>query len=446
MKKNILINETQLKILIEKVLVEATIDKNRIPAIVSAYTKIIDAVSGWGTNEEEVLSALRLIVNANEALVLFNLFKDKRTGYSSFIEMVKNEYEEDNFEDIAKLVQRLHELGLRFKFEWGIYDGKKIWNPRLFVYIGKVNTEKKVSGKKLEICTTTAKKALVEAVSFWRDWLKNPITKEKVKTNWELEKFDLNFIEKWMVEKDFEDTFVKYFNLLYNLKLSFFDESYYMVNGMDPKGALAFVADYGAGELSDNKIYFNCSKFTNYDNALLTLIHEIQHLIYQIKPLNPEKKMKNIFVTNNTDLETKNDIMNNLESSKTKKYEEYENEIKNAASDLLLDKLYLFSWKDNADMESLRHPGYACELTETMSHISSIRKILGLKPGDNITYKMLKPYIIFDKKDTDIYWFLVCWASKGFPDINKVLNNINQLAIKNNKKIDSKSKESIFIT
>ena len=64
----------------------------------------------------------------------------------------------------------------------------------------------------------------------------------------------------------------------------------------------------------------------------------------------------------------------------------------------------------------------------------SIRKTFNVGPGGNITYNMLKPYITRQKHNTDISWVLLCWAQNGFPDINQMLNKINQLAFNQNKK------------
>ena len=36
----------------------------------------------------------------------------------------------------------------------------------------------------------------------------------------------------------------------------------------------------------------------------------------------------------------------------------------------------------------------------------------------------------FGDMASDVYWILNCWAYSGFTDINKVINNMNQLAIK----------------
>jgi hypothetical protein len=78
-------------------------------------------------------------------------------------------------------------------------------------------------------------------------------------------------------------------------------------------------------------------------------------------------------------------------------------------------------------------PGYVCRETEKMSNIMSIRKTLNIKPGGVITYDMLKPYITLQKRDGDMDWILMCWAKNYFPDINIMLNKINQLAANQSK-------------
>ena len=48
-------------------------------------------------------------------------------------------------------------------------------------------------------------------------------------------------------------------------------------------------------------IHINCAY---YDIELLeTLVHEIQHLLYHVKPLNPAKKISDVFVDKNTKIE-----------------------------------------------------------------------------------------------------------------------------------------------
>ena len=82
----------------------------------------------------------------------------------------------------------------------------------------------------------------------------------------------------------------------------------------------------------------------------------------------------------------------------------------------------------NATEVEKKSPGYSCNENEKMSNISGIRKLFNIKPGQDITVKMLTPYIKGQKKDINISWLLICWALKDFPDISEIVNKINQLA------------------
>jgi hypothetical protein len=56
-----------------------------------------------------------------------------------------------------------------------------------------------------------------------------------------------------------------------------------------------------------------------------------------------------------------------------------------------------------------------------------MRYVLGKQPGQDITYADLKPYILGKKKSDDITWFIACWWSQGFPNINTMLQKTNAL-------------------
>ena len=96
--------------------------------------------------------------------------------------------------------------------------------------------------------------------------------------------------------------------MLDSLKIKFYDE-------LDPinwsnitDNAYAFVKGFKL--YSDNTIYINLTQ--NDPEPFDTLIHEIQHIIYNIKPLNPEEKIRDIFVTKNTKRATPNSIESSL--------------------------------------------------------------------------------------------------------------------------------------
>lgn len=87
--------------------------------IASVYNSIVDAVEGFGTNPDAVVRAIEQIQNKDDMKILLKLFQNKRTGYSSFEEMVNNEFEVDNQKDVEKLRTLLNKLGIRTNVNFG---------------------------------------------------------------------------------------------------------------------------------------------------------------------------------------------------------------------------------------------------------------------------------------------------------------------------------------
>ena len=57
-----------------------------------AYNSIVDAVEGLGTNTDGMFNALSKIRSASDFIYLKSFFKDGKTGYKSFDEMIDGEY------------------------------------------------------------------------------------------------------------------------------------------------------------------------------------------------------------------------------------------------------------------------------------------------------------------------------------------------------------------
>ena len=259
-----------------------------------------------------------------------------------------------------------------------------------------------------QACKTKYQTALPKAVSFWKNWLNNPITKEKVYQNYLVRsERELNTVNQ---------AFKKYFDILNNLNLIFYDQTMPNVE----MGALAHVN----GFKSLYNINVNCS--LDDPELLQTLVHEIQHLIYYVKPLNPAKKISDAFVNKNTKIETINNIfdINKLETFKDPKIMETSKKLNIPYYDLEL-------WKDLSIKRGKEEdPGYICRETEKMSNIYAIRSLFGITAGGKITLNMIMPYIKSEKNSGNINWVLMCWAKRGFPDIYEMLNEINEMAFK----------------
>ena len=195
-----------------------------------------------------------------------------------------------------------------------------------------------------------------------------------------------------------DSIFEKYTKTIDNVIIRYYNET---------DGAYAFVS-------KDEPIIINVNCFQNDPSPYNTLVHEIQHLLYYTKPLNPNTKIEDVFGT----------YVNNTTSSTGQTDASIKN-IKQTSQNLGVDEKYLRTFYNLAKL----NPGYSCKHTEKMSNIMSIRSLFNLKPNDKITFEMIKPYLMGQKEHTDVDWLLSCWASKGFPEINQVLGRINQLAL-----------------
>ena len=100
--------------------------------VVRVYDDIVKAVTGPGTDTDAVLEALKQIQTKEDLIILFKLFQNKRTGYSSFVEMVNNEYEMDNYQDIENIRAVLNKLNISTNRSSGKnYYGDNVFNQDL---------------------------------------------------------------------------------------------------------------------------------------------------------------------------------------------------------------------------------------------------------------------------------------------------------------------------
>jgi hypothetical protein len=394
----ILIKESQYKILLEQ----------SNPNIQKAYNEIVNGAKYWmGTDKTKILNSFNYIKNIDDFKILISMFKDKRTGYGSFEEMVNEEYDMFDFNDLVKLKDKLSSIGVILLFNIAKNNyGQTLFDGGTNISYGYNNNNK---------CKSTYPPILIQAQDYWRKWLSNTITKQKFKENWNNTTVARILYDDSIVNGIFK----RYLDAINKLKLVYYDNT----TITELHGAYAFV---NASE--PDKIYVNCSE--NDPDPYGSLIHEIQHILYFIKPLNPVVQIGDVFVNPNT---KKSTIETFFKTSN-----QQSNKINNLNS---VSKQY------NTPVNMLNYflkpgindPGYSCRETEKMSNIASVRKTLGVNPGQNITKEMLFPYIKGEKDNTDIYWLLSCWALNGFPDLGGMLNKMNQLAYQNTSK-DSKTK------
>ena len=270
---------------------------------------------------------------------------------------------------------------------------------------------------KSESCSTKYNKLLPEAIKFWREWISNPTTKAKFMKNWDIKDY-----------KEFSDIFNRYFNALDNIKIFYYDvldEELFKRISYGLQGAFMVVV-----KDEPYNIYVNCSLSSN--NPLSGLIHEIQHILYKIKPLNPDEKVDSIFDDSTVfkfPADNSNPFDKTYDGDKHLTYDEFmkiDFEKVSKSSGVAVDIIKKFA---RLGLNLGGYDSYKCDENENMSRIMSMRKLFNLNPNQDITLEMMKPYMIGEKSDEDINHILHCWVSKGFPNFQNMINKINLLAL-----------------
>jgi len=428
----IIIKESQYNVLLEQ----------NNPNIQKAYNEIIKGANyPLGTSKDTILGAFNYIKTVKDFESLRLMFNDKKTGYGSFEEMINEEYGPTDYNDIIKLQEKLYLIGVTLDFRYGKNGfGSNVFGGEVNITYEKNFTNIKNIPKVTSKCILKYTPLLKQAQDYWRKWLSNPITKQKFTTNWnvqlknEKQLFPIPHEFSMIDGKKVDDIFEEYTDCINNLKLVFYDKTMsHMPNAAwvgsnirTDKSAYAFV-----NKTTPENIYVNCS--LTDDDPLGTLIHEIQHLLYYIKPLNPSITIQNAFLKpGDKKLSIKDALIGaskkNINNSK---------DLINAAQSLGVEEYNLDDWLRRSKEENTSDPGYMCRETEKASNIQSVRHLLNIKPGQNITPQMLKPYINYEKFHTDIDWILLCWASKGFKDINLFLSDLNKLAYQETNQTDN---------
>ena len=411
------------------------------------YNQIVSAVKRMGTNETKLVSAINQLKSAEEYTILNTMFSDNKTGYDSFETMINEEFEDkllgrisnktSNYTYAMQIQKKLESIGLDVSFDSAKNRlGVQYFNGNFKVTeseteptkpvannntnnTNNINTVPTVTINGVRVKSTTNENmplqqlvinSVKEARDYFIKWIESPITKQKFINNWKPSEPD--------IDTKVDSIFQEYKRIISNVSLILYKKS----------GAFEQAKVYPSNATSAYPpIYYNIA-YTNTTDIVATLVHEMQHLIYHIKPLNPDKKVQDAFVDKSTTLTTPEQLISSTNNIATKS-----NASGQAASILNIQETEITKWTAALRKELSQNPEYVADDTENMSRIMGIRSTFDIQPGQNITLEMLKPYITGELYDSDIYWLLCFWAYKGFRDINSVLNDLNQLAIKTNK-------------
>lgn len=257
-------------------------------------------------------------------------------------------------------------------------------------------------------CQTRGNDALKKAVKWWKDWLNHPVTKQKYEK--------LN--EDKFLNGMWEVYHPRWIRLLDLVKLVPYDKKTQSVkNGLEDYELERKEKDANAFVISDNPytVFYNCD---SKSDPVRTMIHELQHALNQIHPLNPQEKVENL-MSRTSPAWT---LWNNLQR--------YINEL---GYDIVIpeslkktfpnDYEMVFNWWKKKDEVE-----YTCSWNENLSRLYSIRKLFNITPAQNITFAMIRPYIVGDLRDSNMGWLLRCWGYNGFQPIEEYLSGLNSFA------------------
>jgi hypothetical protein len=269
------------------------------------------------------------------------------------------------------------------------------------------------------ICIQKVTPFIDTAKKWWLSWLNNSVTKGKFMS---ANKMDEKTTTFW---------FNKYISAVNNSKVNYFGKYDGAWKG---ENNFAFVNP----NIPDT-LFINCS--SKDDNPLLSIIHEIGHILYIIKPFNSDNQIRHLFTSSiPISKEFGKDIKNYFNNlfGKIGDKDKLSNEmiIKNYKIEELSKLLSVSVGELSNEMRRWaygyqRYDEYICEPTEKQSNIAGMRKLFGLKPGDRITPTMLKPYILFEKEDVNVTWFLACWANQNFRNLKDLLEELNNSIVSN---------------
>lgn len=258
--------------------------------------------------------------------------------------------------------------------------------------------------------------ALQSAKNWWRKNLNDSTAKRIADVN----RKSVDYIKK--------NIFPKYLDAINKMKYSFLSTNSTGLNYFYSDSQYAWAWVYGDGE--DFNIYINCANYKTEDNPVGTLVHEIQHILYGIYKMTPEKnvtavvskaKITDIFGLWNVEnwSEILNQMIDNLLVAKTDTH----TSTGNKTSQLKIPQKIFGSWLQEAKNND---PKYACSPTEQLSRIKSFQQRFNIPIG-GFTVEFFEPYILRKKSDSEMSWFLNCWALNGFKLIELVVRDLNQL-------------------
>ena len=249
-----------------------------------------------------------------------------------------------------------------------------------------------------------SKTTLDKAKKWWKDWINNPTTKQRVKAKSNLSDEQINNVFK---------NYITIIDKIVNLK-------YHMVD--TEENAVMYI------RTEDNTtVNVNCNQATDKEitdvQIVGILVHEIQHLLDEYYELIPDDALEKDFSLSLKGYDPRNKTGLILDMNRVNQSFEA---LKKEGFD---EKALEFYKKELIDVYENGDPEYIQLTTELRSFIYGVRNELGKTSGQNITLDEIKK-LANGKNRGNIYWLMVYVLNSG-KSMTEVLNNVNSYAVTN---------------
>jgi len=269
-------------------------------------------------------------------------------------------------------------------------------------------SEENLKGDTSECQKLVNKNLLEQAKKWWRDWLNNPSTKQRLKSKYNLPDTKIDSI----IEKNLSTLEkITNFNYLISEFPSEFDGPLFSVEPDEDKKSI----DVYCGSIVNKNI--------SEKTIVGLLVHEIQHILDYTKELTSDSDIIKDF---GIDLKSLGDLQRtkvSLDMSRVNK--SYDLFLKEGFDSKLLDfyKQELIEIYKNGD------PQYINEPSEIKSVISGIRNELNKTSGQNITLDDIKKSVTQDTNTN--FYLMMLYALNSGKSMTELLNSVNSYAVTN---------------
>ena len=262
-----------------------------------------------------------------------------------------------------------------------------------------------------QTCINKIKEPYKNAVNWWKNKLNEPAFYEKLK---KLNNYTDQQTKEWIT---------KYKNYLTNNISGPFCPSktskWYKENLKND------VIAHLAGNVGTSRVVYNVIyKDEPSKDIESTFVHEIQHALYDLKPMTPDTNWKKVFPYKVWG----GNVVSNSESTSPKE--------KTTISKYGLDQNVINYWKNQVkrqtDPKKTTDTGYLCRITELASRVVTMKNLLNKKTKDKITVDEFKKFLKRDEvpyNDENAYWLCLCWVNNGMEDIQTFLDNLDKYVV-----------------